>query len=244
MADWKKPKSPFWGDFYWFWLYNKLMNQGTDQEKMRLVELYEQSKSRSREKNWPIIDWLLLIFNGNQHFEYACDLFIYETKMAALQDDVDRRSEIKIEYESPELIAAKKRLLGDDYQTRDADNARLERELKANHTNEQTTFVKDASGNHLFPSLENAMKQKLVKSGEQYVDKFTERIAIHYEIYDKCQGFYTAIVWADNRPPLPDGTPVVRADFSAKFTGTAGITEITEHMIGAERIDAICGFKS
>lgn len=244
MTDWEKPSWFLSECLYWVRLYHKIMEQGTAEDKVKLKETYDRSKARFRDENgWSIFGFIARIFAGAEHYAYACEWFIHDTKMAALNDDDARMRDIRMNYESPELIAAKKRLYGEDYQTRDLDNARLEKELTAKHTIKQKTFKKNMQGLHIHPTLEEAKRQKIAKSGEQYIDTNKGRIAVHYRIYDKCQGFYTAIVWADNRPLLPDGSMPVRADFSAKFTGTAGIIEIVESMIRAERIEAVCGFK-
>ena len=248
MTDWEKPSWILFEGFYWVYLYNKILSQGNAKERLRLIELYNDSKARFGDDSGTIIGFLLsalsTVLAGFDHYAHACEWFIHETKMAAFQDDSDRALDIERYYKSPELIAAENRIFGDDYQTREIDNLRLENELKANHTKEQETIITDKRGYSIHPTLENAKKQKLVKSGEQYVNTAKGKTAVHYRVYDKCQGYYTAIVWADNRPLLPNGTQPVRAEFAVNFTGTASITEILPFMISAERMEAICGFKN
>lgn len=98
MESYHAPQSFLFGTetLYWFFTYKKLMNQGTQKDKLELVELYNEGVNRVGPKIKSLPQLLFLLFSIGTNHEYACRKFIRETKLANYADNEKREREIHL----------------------------------------------------------------------------------------------------------------------------------------------------
>jgi hypothetical protein len=240
MLDWHKPSFTFgiMESLYYFNLYHKIMEQGTQEDKFRLIELYNKSKERAN-GNPCIAAEIFKFFSLMEHHQYACEKFIYEKKMEHFDDDIARAREVKRIDSEKTIKELNKKMYGYDPEEKKMKDEIFELRLNMEHTPDQKKFVLDGKGFHVHPSLDKVKQQKLLHSDETVIKRVDGNVTIHHRIYDMCDGFYTTIVWADNSPVI-NGVQQVFGGYSAMYSGPVGVVQIMEKNITKVKFDILC----
>lgn len=240
MLDWHKPHFSFGGaeSVYYLFLYHKLMNQGTQEDKLRLLELHKQSKARS-DGNPSLASAIFKFFSLAEHDQYACEKFIYEKKIEHFDDDIERARQVSRIDSERKIKAIQKRMFGYDPAEKKMNEEIFETKLDLSHTPEQKKFIVDDKGYNVHPPLEKVKQQQLLHSEEVVVKRIDKNVTIHCRIYDMCDGFYTTLVWADNAPMI-NGVQQVNGGYSALYAGPVGIVKVMENNLFQVKLDVQC----
>jgi hypothetical protein len=214
------------------------MEQGTQEDKFRLVELYNKSKERAN-GNPSLASEIFKFFTLTEHNQYACEKFIYEKKMEHFDDDIARAREVKRIDNEKKIKELNKKMYGYDPEEKSMKEEIFEESLNMEHTPDQKRFIQNESGYNVHPALNKAKQQKLLHSGETVIKRVDGNVTIHHRIYDMCDGFYTTIVWSDNTPVV-NGVQQVYGGYSALYAGPVGIVKVMENNITKVKFDVLC----
>ena len=210
MKDWTAPRDKnfvldIFAYLYWMYMFNKLRSQGTQEDRMRLAELYDEAIENE-------VSWGSSIFSKNTSFYYrnAVTTFIYETRRKAVEDDIAKERMIEAENRRKEIRENNIKIYGYDPQEKRTQDALYEIELdEAGKNNPERNKCIPCAKNPLFaeyPPLSKVCAQKIVNEKTETIETFRYgNINVHMRIYDKVNTYYTAIIWADNRPKDENG---------------------------------------
>ena len=232
MNDWSAPLDSgfvfgFVAYLYWMYMFNKLRRQGTQEDKLRLAVLYDEAI-----KNEVTSSFNILFHNTSFYYRYAVTSFIYETRDAAIKDDIARKDMIEKENRERRIRENNIKLYGYDPKEKEIQDEIYELELDEagkNDVNRNKVIPTSDGFWAKYPSLSVAQKQKVVGELVKYADTCRfGRVAVHARIFDKLNTYYTAVVWSDNRPKCKDGSQDCVLLYSRRYAGPNGIVSKAE----------------
>src|SRR5574344_332665 len=229
---------------YFLRLYNKLMSQGTQEDKYRLVELYNESKDGvwDSHEHWiaNIMYSISDFFFSANHYEYACKKFIRETNYAHFDDTMERKLEIDNINCDKKIHELEVKIKGYDVQEKQIDEKMIEMRLDSEHTVEQNTGIRDEKYHlPIPPTMEETLNSRIIKSGELNVNDLNKIVPIHYRIYDKVHGYYMVIVWADNRPKDKNGKQFAAIRYTQTYAGVCGAVALMDELVEHEKLNVM-----
>jgi len=239
MNEWNAPldrEFPF--DFiaylYWMYMFNKLRRQGTQEDRLRLAVLYDEAV-----ENEVTTSFGILSHNTSHYYKNAVTSFVYETRQAAINDDIEREKLIEKENRERRIRENNIKIYGYDPQEKEIQDEIYELELdEAGKNNPERERVIPSENKiwALYPSLDVAQKQKVVGELVDYANTFRAgRIAVHARIFDKINTYYTAVIWSDIRPKTPSGKQDCIVVYSRRYAGDDGILEKVELELAKEK---------
>lgn len=239
MNEWRAPLDSgfifsFVAYLYWMYMFNKLRYQGTQEDKLRLAVLYDEAV-----ENEVTSSFGLLSHNTSHYYRNAVTTFIYETRRAAIDDDIERQRIIDKENRKRRIRENNIKLYGYDPQEKAVQDEIYELELdEADKNNpERNKVIPTEDGIWAkYPSLEIAQKQKVVGELTKYAETIRRgRIAVHARIFDKINTYYTAVVWSDARPKDANGAQKCKVIYCRRYAGPNGILSRAEEELAQEK---------
>ena len=190
---------------YWAYQYARIAFTGTQDDKYRLAQLYDEAW-RTRVGVEPKFGSLK--YNAAFGYRYAVTKFISEVVHASYADDARRDREVANVHNEVERRRLEVDLNGFDPAEDKRQFELMEIALDADHAgdverNERVLATPDAL-QYTLPPIDKSLQRPIITEFTRTVDVSRRagggRVHVHARIYDKLWGFYSVLVWSDNRP--------------------------------------------
>ncbi len=200
MLDYDEYQEPFFGSLYWVYMYHKIFNQGTDEDRYKMEELYDKYQSHAP---FPY-NIITGIFEFGEVYQKVVQTMVYDNVMEHYKDESARRDESEAIVREKKYNECTKKLevFTWGYSHTEAEKqATLDaNRLRAEHTEEQKQFDMDVnlgvpiqygSGTYLKNNV------RILKRDDLEFTKYGRKIGVHGILFDMYKGFYLAAVYVD-----------------------------------------------
>jgi len=217
---------------YWMFMYYKLCYQGTQEDKLRLAVLYDDAVENE------VSVGSSLDRDMSHYYEIASRTFIYETKKAANFDDIERDNRIKKADRERKQKELRNKIAGYDVEAKEVADRMYELELDEEGKNdpERNEIIKDGLFAK-YPTIEKATTKKCIYT--ETIPVQTARagvINVHVRAYDRCNSYFFAAVWCDERPVDENGCQTCVPIYRRHLYGSDGLYAVIKHKVSLEKI--------